>query len=274
MKFTVLVDNNSLIDQYLLAEPAVSYLLETSDKKILFDCGYSDVFLRNAKELGEDLLDIDIIVLSHGHDDHVGGVQHLLNYYDTNLPIKRPQLVCHPLCFNRRVMGELNIGFTLGPEEVRRHCDLIFSDSPYWLDTDLVFLGEIDRGNDFENKEFIGEREHEGAMVADFVPDDSGLAYRSKDGLVIVTGCSHAGICNIIEQAKRVCGDGRIADIFGGFHLLTPPQSQVQGTLNYFEQLDTTKIHPCHCTSLAHKILLSQHHQIEEVGSGLVVCYD
>lgn len=274
MKLTVLVDNNSLIDKYLLAEPAVSYLLETGDKKILFDCGYSDVFLRNAKELGEDLLDLDVIVLSHGHDDHVGGLQYLLQCYDQNPPRKRPQIVAHPLCFERKVKGELNIGFTLVQADVQRHCDLNFSTSPLWLGADIVFLGEIERVNTFENQESIGQRQHKGTMVADFVPDDSALVYRAEDGLVIITGCSHAGICNIITQAKKVCGQEEIVDVIGGFHLLSPPLNQAQGTLNYFEQLGVPTIHPCHCTNLAHKILLSQNHVIGEVGSGLVMNYE
>jgi len=274
MKLTVLVDNNSLIDQYLLAEPAVSYLLETKGKKILFDCGYSDVFLQNALNLNEDLLDIDTIVLSHGHDDHVGGLQHLLKYYDEHPPRKRPQVICHPLCFNRKEKGELNIGCTLCLEDIQRHCDIRFSKSPLRITDNVFFLGEIERGNDFENQEPIGVREQNGIMVADFLPDDTALAYKSKNGLVVITGCSHAGICNIISQAKKVCNEEKIADVLGGFHLLTPSQKQVDGTVHYFNELGVSKIHPCHCTNLAHKIILSQNHEIGEIGAGLVINYD
>ena len=74
MKITVLVDNNTIIDRYLSGEPGVSYLLETSGKTILFDTGYSDMFIQNAKKLKIDLLNIDYLVLSHGHIDHTGGL--------------------------------------------------------------------------------------------------------------------------------------------------------------------------------------------------------
>ena len=67
MKLTVLVDNNTLTDHYFLGEPGVSYYIEIEDRKVLFDCGYSDIFIKNAVRMGIDLLDIDTVVLSHGH---------------------------------------------------------------------------------------------------------------------------------------------------------------------------------------------------------------
>lgn len=77
MKLTVLVDNNTLIDQYLLGEPAVNYYIEDEDEKILFDTGYSDVFIRNAEKLHINLADITKIVFSYGHNDHTGGFHFL-----------------------------------------------------------------------------------------------------------------------------------------------------------------------------------------------------
>ena len=76
MKITVLVENSTRIDNYLLAEPALSLLIEADGRKILFDTGYSDIFLRNAKNLNIDLNNITDIVLSHGHDDHTGGLRY------------------------------------------------------------------------------------------------------------------------------------------------------------------------------------------------------
>ena len=70
MKLKVLTDNNTYIDEYYLGEPALSYYLEEDGRKILFDTGYSDVFMINAKKMGIDLGAIDYLVLSHGHNDH------------------------------------------------------------------------------------------------------------------------------------------------------------------------------------------------------------
>ena len=74
MQLTVLVDNNTLIDRYYLGEPGVAYYLEDGDVRILFDVGYSDIFLRNAQALGIDLSRLQQVVLSHGHNDHTRGL--------------------------------------------------------------------------------------------------------------------------------------------------------------------------------------------------------
>ena len=101
MKLTVLVDNNTLIDRYFLAEPGVAYYIEIGATKILFDTGYSDIFLKNASRMGIDLLDIDILVLSHAHLDHTWGLQHLIQAFAErrfeNRPAKRPRSGRHRL---------------------------------------------------------------------------------------------------------------------------------------------------------------------------------
>ena len=73
MKLVVLADNNTYIDQYYLAEPALSIYIENGVKKYLFDTGYSDVYLKNAERLGIELESLDAVIISHGHNDHTGG---------------------------------------------------------------------------------------------------------------------------------------------------------------------------------------------------------
>ena len=70
MKCRVLMDNNTIIDRYFTGEPGLSFLIEAEGKRILFDTGYSNAFLGNAKKLEENLLNLDYIVFSHGHLDH------------------------------------------------------------------------------------------------------------------------------------------------------------------------------------------------------------
>ena len=76
MKLTVLVDNNTYIDQYYLGDPAVCYDIEDGETRLLLDTGYSDVYIRNAKALGIDLAQVSVIALSHGHNDHTRGLQY------------------------------------------------------------------------------------------------------------------------------------------------------------------------------------------------------
>ena len=141
-----------------------------------------------------------------------------------------------------------------------------------WLTERLVFLGQIERTNDFEAKSPIGKIK--GSILDDdYLMDDSALAYKSRKGLVIITGCSHAGICNIVEYAKKICEEDRIIDIVGGFHLLNPSNEQLQGTLHYMNELKPEKVHACHCTDLNSKIALSRFVDLKEVGIGLVLQY-
>ena len=95
MKLTVLVDNNTFIDKYYYGEPAVSYYIEAGDKRLLFDAGYSDIFLQNAEKMGIDLSKLTHIVLSHGHNDHSNGLQFLTE----RVGIAGVELIAHPDCF-------------------------------------------------------------------------------------------------------------------------------------------------------------------------------
>ncbi len=278
MKLTVLVDNNTLIDKYYLGEPGVSYLIETEDKQILFDVGYTNAFLTNAQKLGLNLLNTDFIVLSHGHLDHTWGLDPLVKLFfeakNTGLARKDPLLVAHPDVFNTKTVAGLEeIGSTFSAEKLAKHFKLKLTDQPFWITDKLVFLSQIERKNDFENKSPVGQVIKDSNPIDDYLLEDSALAYKTEQGLVIITGCSHAGICNIIEHAKKVCGDDRIVDVIGGFHLLMPEKAQLEGTLNYFSQLQANTLHPCHCVDLQSKIALANVTKIEEVGVGLVLKY-
>ena len=278
MKLTVLIDNNTLIDRYFLAEPGVSYLIETGGKKIIFDLGYSNAFIINARKLVLDLLDLDYVVLSHGHIDHTGGLDPLLRLYleaaIEKLPLKKPKLVAHPSTFFSKKIGNLpEIGSFVSEETLSGFFDVRLSKNPVQLTERLIFLGEIERENDFEGLRPMGKIRKKGMDKDDFLLDDSALAYRSDAGLVIITGCSHAGICNIIEQARRVCREERVVDIIGGFHLLDPPPIQLQKTVSYLKALKPTAIHACHCTDLNSLLALADAAEMKEVGVGLTLEY-
>lgn len=278
MKLTVLIDNHTLIDRYFLAEPGLSFLIETGGRKIIFDLGYSDAFITNARKLGLNLLDLDFIVISHGHIDHTGGLEPLLRIHlegaIENLPRKKPELIAHPFTFlSRRISGLPQIGSFLTEEKLSDFFDIRFSKKPVKLTERLTFLGEIKRKFNFEGQQPMGKILERGVENDDFILDDSALTYRSDSGLVIITGCSHAGICNIVEQARRVCGEERVIDIIGGFHMLSPSPIQLRKTVAYLKSLDLEAIHPCHCTDLESLSALSDAAGLKEVGIGLTLEY-
>lgn len=279
MKLKILLDNNTIIDRYFFGEPGVSFLIEDSGTKILFDVGYSDAFIKNAQKMGENLLDLDYLVFSHGHMDHTWGLDPLIKFYAEakieGLEYKIPNVIGHPLVFETKLLDGLGeIGSIVSEEKVSKHFDIKLSKNHIWITDKLVFLGEIERKNNFENKVPIGKVRINNEEQDDYIMDDTAIAYKGDEGLIIITGCSHAGICNIIEQAKKICNDDRIIDVIGGLHLLNPSKEQLDGTLEYLETIKPKYIHPCHCTDLNSKIAISKVANVKSVGSGLVLEYN
>jgi 7,8-dihydropterin-6-yl-methyl-4-(beta-D-ribofuranosyl)aminobenzene 5'-phosphate synthase len=270
------VENTTLTDRYFSGEPGLSFLIETEGKKILFDTGFSDLFLHNAGKMGINLLDLDMVVLSHGHLDHSGGlfplIRHMTRSIIEGIPVKKPLLVAHPWCFYPRPKSPVpDTGTVLSEQELSRFFDVITTTIPRHLTTNLVFLGEIERAFKFEQVD-PGTRKiimPDGAAKEDRILDDSALAFRTGKRLVIITGCSHAGICNIVEQAKTVCGKNRVIDIIGGLHLLSPDPSRLKKTAEYLRDLQLKSLHACHCTSLSSKIVLAGYCPVQEVGTGM-----
>lgn len=278
MKITILIDNNTLIDRYFIGEPGVSYFIEADNKTILFDVGYSDAFIKNAEKLNKDIFNIDFLAISHSHLDHTWGlepyIKRLTERIFENMSISEPEFVAHPAVFDSKTFfGNDEFGINIDKNKISKYFKSNLSKDPVWLTENLVFLGEIPRENDFESMDSIGKVFRDGKYIEDFNIDDSALCYKSDKGLVVITGCSHSGICNIIEYAKVVCNDNRIYDVIGGFHLQNPPEHQMDNTIDYFSKLNTDKIHACHCTDLKSKIALSSVVEVEEVGVGLVLNY-
>ena len=277
MKLTVLVDNNTIIDTYFQGEPAVSYFIECEGKNYLFDTGYSDLFLKNAYKMSINLKTLDTVVISHGHNDHTWGLSELVKFYTEAAfeghTLHLPTIIAHPDAFLEKREQGTSIGSMLSVSQLEGVFSLHLSKNPVKLSDRLIFLGEIERRNSFEAINPIGEAKTDGVWEKDYVLDDSALVYKSELGLVIITGCSHAGICNIIEYAKKVCNEDRICAIIGGFHLLNPSQSQLDSTMEYLRKQQVGTIYAGHCTDLYSKIRLSQVVDIKEFGVGLVLEY-
>ena len=263
MRLTVLVDNMTFIDMYYLGEPALSFYIEDEDEKILFDTGYSDIFLRNAEKMGIDLREVDTIVLSHGHNDHTGGLRFL------PACVNGRRILAHPDTFLYREDDEgLPIGSFLKQDEVSKKGIIDYKKEPVKLSKRLYYLGQIEEHFDFERRRPIGKKICLGRSVEDMIFDDSALAYKSKEGLFIITGCSHSGICNIVHQAKRICEEDRILGVIGGFHLFEN-DDRLRKTISYLKENNIRMLYPCHCVSLEAKIAIAKEMRIEEVGVGL-----
>lgn len=206
--------------------------------------------------MGIDLGDLDVFVLSHEHIDHTGGLaaltQNLASATTEGRQIRVPELIVHPRCFWQKEKDGRKNGSVVSEKEARRQFTLTLSDKPVWITGDLILLGEILRKYAFEQGNPGNWMIHhpEGNAEPDFLLDDSALAYRSPEGLVITTGCSYAGICNITELARDVCGEQKVSDIISGFHLIRPEPERLEKTGAYLGGLSLKAPHACHCTLL------------------------
>ena len=231
MKLTVLSENK---EGSCPGEWGLSYLLEL-EKPILFDTGATDLFIKNAEKLGVNLSVVDTIVLSHGHFDHGNGLAYLSGQ----------TLIAHPGVFIKRERLEdgSHIGLPINLREANEKFDLILTKEPYWVTKTAVFLGEIPRKIDFESKTTPHKLE---TGEDDFHLDDSGIAIKTEKGLIVISGCAHAGICNTIEYAKEVTGETKLYAVLGGFHLRRD-DSVSEKTIEYLKTQNIEKVIPSHC---------------------------
>ena len=170
-------------------------------QKILFDTGFSDLFLKNTQILGIDLTDLDAIVFSHGHDDHMGGLYHLMEYYKARQVEEKADLILHPNALCPKCLNGKNMGNVLSPELLEGYFNIIPVSGSYALAPHLTFLGQIPRVLEFENTHSKVVTKLNGDWEEDKLLDDTSLVFDGEEGLVILSGWAHAGICNTVEAA-------------------------------------------------------------------------
>jgi 7,8-dihydropterin-6-yl-methyl-4-(beta-D-ribofuranosyl)aminobenzene 5'-phosphate synthase len=240
-----------------IAENGFSVLIKVfiDDKiyRVLFDTGVSsDGVVINAKRMNLDLSELDYVVLSHGHYDHFGGLLSVLKN------IKKPKipLITHGDMFNPR-------GTANNRGEIRKHphfpqinnldsVDIINTKQPYFIaDNSICITGEIPRINTFEtgynlNRIYVGNKWQPDPTML----DDRAIVFNlSGKGLVIISGCAHAGIINTINYAQKITKISHIYAVMGGFHLSGKEGEQrIPATITELKKFSPELIVPFHCT--------------------------
>ncbi len=260
MKLYILNDNRP--KTLYGSEHGLSWLIEAEGKRVLFDAGPSDIFLHNARKMGVSLDEVDTVVLSHGHYDHGNG----LIYLERTPP---RTLVCHPAAFEGKYHkgSDMWLGLPLTRAEAEKRFNLITTTYPYRVTDEILFLGEIPRRNDFESKStaFADREGHD-----DFMPDDSGVAVITPGGLVVITGCGHAGICNTVAHAREVTGVREVRAVMGGFHLKKDDEV-TRATVRWLKENGVQQAFPSHCTELPALARFYEHFGNEFLRSGDVI---
>jgi 7,8-dihydropterin-6-yl-methyl-4-(beta-D-ribofuranosyl)aminobenzene 5'-phosphate synthase len=242
----------------LVAEPGFSALVRIErgarERTLLFDTGVStNGMVDNMRRLGLSPADIEVVVLSHGHWDHVTGIDGLSRALGrTRLPV-----MIHPEFWNRRRirfpgLDPSELPATSRPALEAIGFQIIEERQPsFLLDGVALITGEVDRTTDFET----GFRGHEALHAGRWQPDplildDQALVLRVRDrGLMVLSGCGHAGIVNTVRYARRLTGEDRVAAVIGGFHLSGPMfEPIIDPTVDALAELAPDLLVPAHCT--------------------------
>ena len=248
-----IIDRNAL-----LAEHGLSLLItvhnEGETDTILFDTGYSSVgVLHNMEYLGIRPEDLKTLVLSHGHMDHTGSLYPLLERMSKPITlVVHPHAFVHPRYIQtpdgeRRQFPRTLIKDDLAEKGVHIQESL----NPLAIaDGTVLVTGEVERTTDFEKGMPNAYIEKDGIPVPDPILDDQALVVNVKDkGLVIISGCSHAGIINTALYAKKITGIDTIYALIGGFHLTGPMfEKIIEPTILEMLTLNPEVIVPMHCT--------------------------
>jgi len=254
VRLTTLAENTVGKGRFL-AEHGLSILVETSDQKILFDTGKSYTAVHNARVLGVDLRSVDMVVLSHGHHDHTGGLRDFLR--EVAGRGREVPVVAHPAVWSVRYSVEKDERrrYT-GIPHVREELESLgayfrLEQGPTELAEGVTTTGEVPRVVPFE--QMLGGRRvvmDGDGWRRDDIPDDQALVVRTGEGLVVVLGCAHAGVMNTLEHARRISGEERVHAVVGGMHLLSAPRERVEQTVHALKDLGIERLGVSHCTGL------------------------
>ena len=261
VKLTNIVDKYVRPDREFISSDGLSYLIEIEGKKILFDTGDQGIILLNNMQILEiDPKTIDMVVFSHGHWDHTFGIEALMQSRE-DAPVLR--LVGHPHVFTRRRVKKpilrllaylkyrwYNLGFPKLPEEILSKLEIIKVVEPYEITPILTTIGEINEWKEKPSKIDKLTIELDGKFVHDELLDDLSLALKTKEGLVLILGCGHAGVLNICDRARELHPDSEIKKIIGGTHLVA---LRTEEELEYVakqleEKYNSPQLYFSHCT--------------------------
>ena len=241
-----------------VAEHGFSVLVEVHKgdvtRRLLFDAGLTPTGCAdNLRRLGRDPRDIEVIVCSHGHFDHTTGLSGLIGRLG---PAGMP-VVIHPEFWTHRRLAIPGMEPFELPTTSRRALegagfDIIENRQPSFLfDRSVLITGEVDRTTRFEHGFPIHQARHNGIWAPDpLILDDQALiAHVAGKGLVVLTGCGHAGIINICRYARRLTGIDKVHAVIGGFHLSGPLfEPIIADTIDALEDLAPDVLVPAHCT--------------------------
>jgi 7,8-dihydropterin-6-yl-methyl-4-(beta-D-ribofuranosyl)aminobenzene 5'-phosphate synthase len=272
MKIYILVEDNKKNNGFI-SEHGLSLYFEHGGKRILFDTGASDSFVYNATLLGIDLNKVDICVISHAHDDHIGGLEAFLGI-NNHAKVYLKSAVRGDY-YAKRIGGNERSG--LDPAFFDKYEDrLHFFDGRVDL-TDGVSAASIKKFRRLPLYTSLMLKKKDGEFIADNLEHELYVAINTKGGTVVLTGCAHHGVLNILMSANEEFGP--IAGVVGGFHLSgsgkrgfkKEPESEIYAIAKYLDNNKIKKVYTGHCTGQKPLEKLSTLSRVKKMNTGDII---
>ena len=249
LKITTLIENSKGEHLALKSEHGISFFIEKDGHRLLFDTGQSGTFLENAEQLQVDLSDLEYVIISHGHYDHSGGLQALTGI------AKKFELIVGDGFFNKKYGFKNNSYEFLG-----NNFDEVFlseKEIPYRFVTDditeiLPGIYVITNFPRIHKDEVINTRfklMENGDFVEDPFKDEILIAIDTPEGLVVLLGCSHPGIKNMLDSVRKLLSK-QIYAVLGGTHLVEASDSSFDISMEYLKNSEMQVIGVSHCTGI------------------------
>jgi 7,8-dihydropterin-6-yl-methyl-4-(beta-D-ribofuranosyl)aminobenzene 5'-phosphate synthase len=250
MKITILCNNSVKTFCSCIAEHGFSAYIETDSGNFLFDTGKGIGIIENAMILNKDLHNIKALILSHGHHDHCGGLEKVFKYINKPLPV-----YTHPSVFSIRYSLKGEKKSFAGIPFRREYLECLGAE--FRMITDftqiaggLYITGEVERKNSFElpEKNLLVKSEITGEIEVDPFLDDYSLAINTQKGIILLLGCAHAGLDNIMSHVAEKLYLERFYAVIGGTHLADADSNRTEKTIEALNKYHLQKVGTCHCT--------------------------
>ncbi|MGB6386918.1 MAG: MBL fold metallo-hydrolase [Terriglobales bacterium] len=250
LKVTIL--STMLADQGI-GEWGFSALVEADGHRVLVDTGYHpETVLQNAKDLGVDLSTVTDVVLTHNHDDHVGGFMTLRRELMKKNPSALSRAYVAKGIFYSRpsAKGEGNTMIAIKQEYEATGGKFIEHDHAEEIFPGAWLTGPVPRVYPERNWSVSGKVETPTGLVEDNIPEDQSLVINTAHGLILISGCGHAGIINTLTMARGEFPNVPVYAVLGGFHLFAATDAQVDWTADKLKDFGTSYLLGAHCTGI------------------------
>lgn len=257
-----IVCDNSISRSGFIGEHGFSVLIERGNKRYLFDTGPGMSLPLNLKAMGKDLRGIEKIFISHGHYDHTGGLKWAIER------IGRVEVVAHKAMFSRHMSDRLGgeagaikyIGCPFTKDELQNLGGAFhFFDQTSEVTPGIWFITGIDRKPDQVPLDTHLLIEEGDALIPDPVEDDSSLLLETDGPPILLLGCSHAGVLNILDHIREKMGIKKLRAILGGTHLMFFGLEEIPRVIEKFEEFSIDFVGVSHCTGIEASIELAKY---------------